>query len=204
LERTEIDNESNKTTVDYNVFVRGGVKIDFSTGLFATGIYDRQYSVHEDSDPDNTFTVIADGDTTEHRKRYFLLKGSGEAEEGFVIPADFAIGSMMNIHARFSEVVSLGGTVGLSTSLRGNFQLLLGGVITFGKFQRISLHGGAAFGWYSDLKNGYEVYSDSSEDTKHTYQYTDSDAPMTDRFGISWFAGISYNITRVKEDNVAE
>lgn len=201
VERTLIGNASSTESVDYNVFLRGGVKIDFSAGLFATGIYNREYSVHED--PDKTYTVISDGDTTQHREKYFLLKGEGKDGNGIVIPADFAIGTMMNVHTRFSEVISLGGSVGLSTSLRGNFQMLLGGVITLGKFQRISLHGGAAFGWYSDLKNGYKTYDEDNAD-QTTYKYTDSSAPMTDRFGISWFAGISYNITKPNVENAEE
>lgn len=185
---------SNKTvTSSYNVFVRGGVKLDFSAGLFVTGLRDRSYATN-----DTTVVKIDGADTSSVVMRRFIDREK--------LPMDFSVATMFNATTRWGETANVGLSVGLGASIQGNFQMMFGGTLVFGKFQRLALHGGVALGWYSDLEAGYKAWDlDDSSTYGNMYDLGDSNTPpMTKRFGYSWFAGISYNLTKAKTEKAEE
>lgn len=186
---------NSNTTVEtsYNVFVRGGVKLDFSAGVFVTGLRDRSYATN-----DTTVQQITGSDTSSVTMRRFINREK--------LPMDFSVATMFNVTSRFGETVNIGMSTGLGVSVQGNFQMMFGGHIVFGKFQRFALHGGLALGWYSDLESGYEAWDAEDADTySNMYNLGDSNTPpMAKRFGYSWFAGISYNITKAKTEKPEE
>ena len=63
------------------------------------------------------------------------------------------------------------------------------------------MHGGVSLGWYSDLEAGYDSYDPNDSTTANNFynRGSSNDVPMAKRFGYSWFAGVSYNLTKKKE-----
>ncbi len=118
------------STYSYNVFVRGGVKIDFSTGIMLSALSKNEYK-------------YLDVGT----KKQIVRKNNNNYS--------FLSGTLMNTSFRINETFHVGITNGLGFSTEGQFQLLNGIFFGLGKFQRILFHGGFALGWVERLQQPY-------------------------------------------------
>ncbi len=156
--------------IDYDLDVRG-LKIDVSAGLFLSGLADEKYYLKRDSVGDTTRNVIM----LENPKALSL-----------------SVGTTVNVNYRFCSVVSSGVSVGTALPFNKesvNPQILLGVNFLFGREQRVGITAGGVFGWRQVLRHGYEegdVYE------------IDSNVPVTTNTGISWYAGIVYNLGKTK------
>jgi hypothetical protein len=186
------DNNSNKTnTYTYNVFVRNGFKVDFSTGIFITGLKDRVFTTQ---DVDSTITTHVDTTvlTSTITKKKILAQNVGKP--------DFMVGAMLNLTWRTTEMFSVGASFGLGFSTQAKFQVLAGPVFTFGKFYRVSLHTGIALGKVVALDAAYTEYVEKDDKKHTTYTLPSGNPPTTDKFDWSWFAGLTYNFLKPKKD----
>ncbi len=188
----------NQQTYNYDFWVKGGLKIDFSAGFFASGLTDNVYNK-------------------------VLLDASNNIEKISITRQDdgrmnFAFGGMVNVTPRNgSSWINVGGSVGIAYSSNQKLQVLTGIAIHFGKTERIILHGGVAFGTikYLDIsannfkffdkelnsvsreklntiKERDRVYMLESQDIKFA-SYT---IPTLDKFVVRPFFGVSYNLSK--------
>ena len=203
LLRYTVKREDNitKTTQEYNYdfWLKGGLKIDFSFGMFATRLTDNVY---------NKVLLDTFGGIDNIR---ITRQDDGRAS--------FAFGGMVNITPRNgARWLNVGGSIGLAYSDNKTLQVLTGASLHFGKTERIILHAGAAFGTIKyldisvndfkfndrndmsktvtrdnlhDVKENDRVYSLHSPSIKFS-SYT---IPTVNKFVIRPFIGITYNLS---------
>lgn len=105
----------------YNIWVKGGVKIDISGGLFLTSLMDKEYETKDDGS-----------------NKYIFEKNRGDYEFGF--------GSTINVSLRGGSWVRPGLSIGALFTTNQKFQLLTGLGFIIGKEERIVLHTGLSMG----------------------------------------------------------
>lgn len=173
-----------------NLEITGGVKIDFSLGLFATGLMDKMFTSTSVSLPnDTTFLSMPNGVidydsivgiNRSVRKDSILRDNRGRFGYG---PAVFS-----HVYWRSGSFINIGATFGFSIDQQATPRYLLGGSIMLGNNQRFVMSGGVAFGQRKQLASGLkegQLITLSS--------YPNSTLPTTDRSDTSWFFSISYN-----------
>lgn len=175
-----------------NLQITGGVKIDFSLGLFSTGLMDKMFTSTSVSAPsDTTFLSLPNGVidfdsivsiNRDIRKDSILRDDHGRFSYG---PAVFS-----HVYWRSGSFINVGVTFGFSIDQQATPRYLLGGSIMLGNHQRFVMSGGVAFGQRKQLASGLkegQLVTLSS--------YPNSTLPTTDRSDTSWFFSISYNFT---------
>jgi hypothetical protein len=188
----------NTQTYNYDFWLRGGLKIDFSVGFFGTRLTDNVYN-----------KVLLD--TLDGIDKIRITR----QDDGRV---DFAFGGMVNITPRNGgSWINVGGSVGVAYSGNQKLQVLTGVALHFGKTERLILHGGAAFGtikyldisandfkFYdkdlksierdklNDVKEKDRVYMLESKDIK----FSSFSIPTMEKFVVRPFIGISYNLSK--------
>lgn len=185
-------------TYNYDLWLRGGLKIDFSVGFFGTRLTDNVYNK-------------------------VLLDTTGGIDSIRITRQDdgrtnFAFGGMVNITRRNgASWLNYGGSIGVAYSGNQKLQVLAGLSLHFGKTERLIVHGGAAFGTIKyldvsandfkffdrelnpktretvgEVKEKDRVYMLHSPDVKFS-SYT---VPTVERFVVRPFVGISYNLSK--------
>lgn len=174
--------------------IKGGLKIDFSTGVFVTGL--------------NSVNFV----TSSQR---FLFKDSARGlsrdTTGNLIGHDtrkfnFNTGLMVHIYPRTGRLWNVGGVAGVVIN-NGDFNMMLGGSAMFrmGK-ARFSLVGGLAIGKEKMLDANQQqylhtasmnppgkVYVQNSDDNRLPRFFTETNISTYDKLKLSWFMGITYN-----------
>lgn len=164
-------------TRNFNVEVpiKGGVKIDFSTGLFVTsGLYDRKYS-----------TVPTSGDTTK----------SIITEDKNNSIAQLSLGVLMHVSPKSIGYFKPGFTFGLglnSTDL-SNAQVFVGGSAMFGSNERFIVSTGVSLANVDYLKGKYSL-----NEQQNNSEIDDSLTEKAMRPG--WFISFTYNLTNKKKE----
>ncbi|SFC25903.1 hypothetical protein SAMN05421780_10446 [Flexibacter flexilis DSM 6793] len=158
----------------YTIWLKGGLKFDFSAGVFISSLVDKEYSLQKDTDTNNSNNMI--------------IK---QAKKGNF---DFGFGTMLNMSLRTAGWIKPSFNVGLLLKTQQKFQMLVGGGAIFGKEERLVLHAGLAVGQVAVLDNGYEVNSSYNLGTA-------TKPPTTDKFMIGSFFGITYSLTKPKIQN---
>jgi hypothetical protein len=188
----------NTQSYNYDFWLKGGVKIDFSVGFFATRLTDNVY---------NKVLLDTVGGIDKIR---ITRQDDGRA--------NFAFGGMVNITPRNgASWISIGGSVGVAYSSNQKLQILAGLSMHLGKTERVSLNAGMAFGTikYLDVSaNDFKFYDkdlkeiprEKIEDIKEkdrVYMLQSKDIkfssyviPSVDKFVIRPFVGISYNLSK--------
>nr|WP_298923035.1 hypothetical protein [uncultured Allomuricauda sp.] len=167
----------------YNIWVKGGLKIDVSAGLFITNLVDKDYSL----------TKISDATETELAKSVINENNQGDFRYGF--------GSLVHTSFRNSRWVrpSLSFGAVFIGDQNPKVQLLTGVGLVLGKKQRIIINYGLAMGSVSKLSNG--LLADGTTE----YEFTSDDTiPKTERFSFGQFFGITYNLSKVKTQKDAK
>jgi opacity protein-like surface antigen len=107
----------------------------------------------------------------------------------------FLVSTLVNVSYRLGEVINPTLSVGMGLSTEQRFQLLVGGGFSLSKFPRLVVTGGIAFGPVKRLQRPYienGIYDIQTE------------APTEQKFSYNVFAGITYNLTKVKTANAEE
>jgi hypothetical protein len=165
----------NSQTYVYDIWIKGGLKIDFSAGMFATGLMDREYEKMPYFEKDTISKLL------------FSIKEKNKGN------FNFAFGGMVNITPRLgTSWIVPGISIGVAYANNQKLQFLAGGSLLLGKTERIILHAGAAMGLAQTLDNSRIVY-DSIYVRGDMSNYN---IPTVDKFTVKYHFGISYNLSK--------
>lgn len=175
--RKNITSSSALETRDFStsVPIEGGVKIDFSTGLFmTTGLYNRQYSVTE-SNSDKTNSIIS--------------------EDSNNSIANVSLGALMHISPRCTSSFKPGFTFGfgLNSTDITNANVFVGGSAIFGNNERFIVSTGLSLANVDYIKGKYSLNSEIKTTTIET-ELTEK----ATRAGL--FLSFTYNLTNKKKE----
>ncbi|MHB9140334.1 MAG: hypothetical protein ACYC25_00475 [Paludibacter sp.] len=158
-----------------SVPINGGVKIDFSTGLFiTTGLHDRKYSINQTSN--DTLKSIISEDTNNNL-------------------AQVSLGALMHISPRWSNNFKPGFTFGfgLSTTDISNADIFIGASGIFGTQERFIVSTGLSLAKVDYLKGNYKI------NTEYTTTFLDNS--ITEKaLRAGWFISFTYNLTNLKKE----
>ena len=163
-------------TYTYTVWVKGGLKIDVSGGLFITSLLDQEYETRD--------VQVTNNGTTETQKVIYE-KNQGDY--------DFGFGSSINLSLRGGSWVRPALSVGALFTANQKFQILAGGGLILGKEERIVLHGGLTMGAVTTIADGYATDGSTPYDLG-----TNGTVPTSNKFSFGHFFGITYNFGKIK------
>ncbi len=155
--------------------IEGGVKIDFSTGIFITGALNDMSYKTSISPNDSTKSIISEN------SNYSL--------------GNLSLGALMHISKRTTNNFKLGGSLGLglnSTDI-SDASVFLGLSGMFGTQERFIVSLGAAMAQVDYLKSDYKVGEEVL-----TSNLSETLTEKTTRVG--WFISFSYNLTNKKKE----
>ena len=162
--------ETNFAPTSYNIWIKGGLKIDVSAGIFFTSLYDSEYDKRDDP-------AIAGN-------KIIMLKNSGDY--------DMAFGSTINTYVRMNSWIVPTLNFGAVITQNEKLQVLLGGGVILGKQERIIFSAGISMGKVDRIADGYQVGG--------SYNLGDSgNIPTQSQFKFGNFFGITYNLSKVKK-----
>ena len=176
--------------------IKGGIKIDFSTGIFVTGL----------NSSENILTSLR-----------FRIRDSATAPTtrdtvgNLILPNEdklnFSTGFLVHVYRRSGHWINTGMVAGATVS-NSEFMMLLGGSIMFRMGNgRLSLVGGWAFGKQKALDANHQkyLYNANQFPTNQVYNkdqlprfFTDTNISTYEKRQRSWFAGITYNFASIK------
>jgi hypothetical protein len=158
----------------YNIWMKGGVKIDVSPGIYLTTLKDKEYE---------TVDVVENGVT----KKLIYEKDLGDFDMG--------AGALINLSVRGGLWIKPALSIGALFTTDQKFQLLSGLGLIFGKEERIILHGGFSFGSTNQIDtNRYK------DDGSQAYDLgAAGNVPTVNKFCSGFFLGVSYNFGKVKK-----
>lgn len=162
--------DANFASKGYNIWIRGGIKIDVSAGIFFTSLYDHEFDKREDLNTAGN--------------KIIMLKNKGDY--------DFAFGTTINTYMRMKSWFVP--TINFGTALTTNqkFQLLLGFGFILGKQERIIFSTGLSMGKVNRIADGYQVNG--------SYNLGDTGTiPTQNQFKFGHFFGVTYNLSKVKK-----
>lgn len=180
----------------YNMVVKGGLKLDFSTGVFLTGLNNRDYilSAYKLRFKDSAnATAIKDTSGTYIQKNRSKL--------------NFSTGFLVHIYPRSGCRTNYGMVTGVTFN-NSEFMMVVGGSAMFRMGSgRLSVVGGFAFGKRKALDANHQKYYHSPKEIDMNKIYIKDEIPRFfpdtnistyDKLQVSWFAGISYNFASIK------
>jgi hypothetical protein len=172
LERHNLKTNTLVDTYPYKVWVKGGIKIEVSGGIFFTTLKDDQFYITEDTaNPGNKFINKRDNGAL-----------------------DFGFGSLVNIKFRNNNYIAPMLSFGALFTTNQKFQFLAGGGASFGKDQRVILNAGISMGEVSRIEGDFAL-----DNTTTSYDLGDSNAiPSNESFAIGYFFGLTYNLSKSK------
>lgn len=190
--------DQNRIVKEEEIHISNGFKIDFSSGVFLTGLKDDNYVFKDTTVKYRTFESSSDtvGTLTDTNGNYILKEKTS--------PAKLNFGVMMHGYPRLSSNYNLGLTVGISTNTNLDLNLLAGGSVMLGSERRIVLSGGWVWGKATRISNtvhpGFRregVAADELENKPVFYSADDNVVPSAPSdWYRSWFFGVSFNLTR--------
>lgn len=181
-------------TRDYSFLIKGGFKIDYSSGFAYSSLKDESYQIiDKGTRTDTTFYRDKYNNTTDSITDITSTKLKGIS----LLNKDINIGvtALMHFYSRTGTLVNWGGTFGFMLNTRAEFNYLLGGSLIFGQNQRFILSGGASIGQVNRLNPKYstsEIYTENQLE-----QVSDSQLTIK-KWDIGYFIGISYNLGNIK------
>jgi hypothetical protein len=170
FDRETKDEDLSFASTPYNIWIKGGLKIDVSAGIFFTSLYDEEYDKRDD--PATAGNKI------------IMLKNSGDY--------DMAFGSTINTYVRMNSWIVPTLNFGAVITQNEKLQILLGLGAILGKQERIIFSAGISMGKVNRIADGYQVGS--------SYNLGDSGTiPTQSQFKFGKFFGITYNLSKVKK-----
>ena len=175
VQRVEIRNPAVSDTYSYNIWMRGGFKIDISGGVFITSLVNGEYystPAIVNGEPSSTMSIV--------RK-----KEKGNFEFGF--------GSTVNVSHRSGSWINPTLNAGFLFTANQQFQFITGFGIILGKQERLIFSGGLAMGTVTRISESIEL------DNENGYNLGSSGSIPTDnQFDFGYFFGLTYNLTKTK------
>ncbi|WP_166925708.1 hypothetical protein [Flavobacterium poyangense] len=164
------EEDLNFASKPYNIWIKGGLKIDVSAGLFFTSLYDSEFGQKDDpAIPGN---------------KIITLKNGGDY--------DLAFGSTINTYIRANSWIVPTLNFGAVITQNEKLQVLLGLGAILGKQERIIFSAGLTMGKVNRIADSYSVGG--------SYNLGNSgDVPTQSQFKFGHFFGITYNLTKVKK-----
>ncbi|WP_044399493.1 hypothetical protein [Lacinutrix sp. Hel_I_90] len=159
-------------TYKYKVWIKGGLKIDVSGGVYLTSLFDKEYYTTD----------------SENNEKYIYENDLGDY--------DFGFGTMVNISLRGGSWARPTLNFGAMFTSNQKFQLLTGMGLILGKNERFVIHAGISMGRVNVLKSEYVVDGETTYDLG-----TDGNVPVNEKFKFGHFFGITYNFTKPKSNN---
>lgn len=174
--------------------IKGGWKIDFSTGVFVSGLNNRDF-IHVSRRLAYRDSVNGPlKDTTNH----FLDANKGKL--------NFSTGFLVHLYKRSGDYFNWGAVTGITIN-DDDFKLLLGGSAMFRMGNgRLAFVAGAAVGKQKQLDANQQqfnirnvelppnkVYIQTDPVNKLPRFFTETNISTYDKLKLSWFAGITYN-----------
>lgn len=160
----------------YNIYVKGGLKIDISGGLFITSLFDKEYETKD-------VPVIVNGTTETQKLIYEKNRGN----------YDFGFGSMVNSSLRGGSWIRPSLSIGALFTANQKFQIISGLGLILGKEERIILHFGLSMGSVSEISNQFKTDGATSYNLG-----TSGQVPTSDKFKFGHFFGLTYNLGKTK------
>lgn len=173
IELEKTDKTNNKTEkYDYDIFLRGGLKIDFSAGIFGSFLKNNEYRMVDSLDSKYQPTD----------KKMITLKDQGKVNIG--------LGGMVNMTVRSgASWFAPGFSFGFILDVKPSLQFLSSLTLAMGKTERLLLHAGCAMGFVKRI--------DGLELNKNIPTVTIGNAvPTIDKFLVKPFFGFSYNLSK--------
>ncbi|WP_265429638.1 hypothetical protein [Chryseobacterium sp. YIM B08800] len=158
----------------FNVWVKGGLKIDISGGVFLTSLMDKEYETKDDTG----------------NNKFIYTKEKGDY--------DFGFGSMINLSLRGGSWVRPALSIGALFTTNQKFQILTGFGLILGKEERLVLHGGLTMGAVSRISDQFKTNGEISYDLG-----TEGTVATNNKFSFGHFFGITYNFGKVKKQEPA-
>jgi len=159
----------------YNIWIKGGLKIDISGGVFLTSLMDKEYETKDDTG----------------NNKFIYTKEKGDY--------DFGFGSMINLSLRGGSWVRPALSIGALFTTNQKFQILTGFGLILGKEERLVLHGGVTMGAVSRISDKYKTNGEISYDLG-----TEGTVATNNKFSFGHFFGITYNFGKVKKQEPAK
>ncbi|MCW3102532.1 MAG: hypothetical protein JWO09_972 [Bacteroidetes bacterium] len=161
--------KSKTITQVINLPVCKAMKIDFSTGVFATGLLDEDYKINKNqADTSYSFAI-------------YNPNNLGYGTIGFV-----------NFHPSLAGLpgFSVGGSIGAGLMFNNSAKFVLSPTVSFffGKYQRLVIHGGIAIGQVDRIS---AIYSEGE-----SYDDADYKPEIKQEVNLSWLVGATWNISR--------
>lgn len=185
----------------------GGLKIDFSTGVFVNGINNVDYIMgahHFRYRNAQYFTNTAGGDSIVYFPGNRDTTGNLINQNKKVF--NYTLGFLVHIYPRTGNHVNYGGAIGVSLN-SSNLMMLLGGSVMFNVGEtRLAIAGGLAMGKHSGINNDSKQYLWNSQEADGTlynspYQvpkfFPGSTVTTYDKLQLSWFFGVTYNFASI-------
>lgn len=168
-----VDNQS------IDVDILGGFRVDVSTGLIVTGLYDYKYSLRGDS------TTIRNGKNTQDsviNRRHQVIRDANNKY-------DFGLASLIHFYPRLTKSINVGLNMGAAVTLFNGpkFRYLVGGSLLIGRYNRFAINAGWAMGFVDRLSS---VHASSGA----IYIPKASDLKMQKVFSYEPYIGVTYNI----------
>jgi hypothetical protein len=184
LVRYKVDREDKitggKQTYTYDLWVRGGMKIDFSFGIFASGLIDSKYQKYQY----DRLGVITDSVQV-------VRQNSGGYNFGF--------GGMVNVTPRLGgSWLTPGLSFGVIYSTNQKLQFLSAISLQLGKAERLVLHGGVAFGLVETLDQSQHKWSVVEKDVIYRVKadVNQFSVPVIEKFSVKPVFGLTYNLSK--------
>lgn len=180
---------NNETIVNENIRTSFGLKIDYSTGVFLTGLRDDSYIF---KDTTINYTPSPTGSTPRDTSGNFLRKQ---------IPSSYNVGFgvLAHVYPRLSSNYNIGLTAGFMSTTNLDLNILLGGSLMlqslFGSNNRLVLNAGVAWGKVKRLSSAYQAdfMRSSNSTTGAPIYYATTGDPTVQVWSHSWFFGLSFN-----------
>lgn len=132
-----------------SAYTVGGVKVDFSSGLFITRLRDHRFSLRADS------SVIPNsygGDSIVYNRRNQIIRQTDDKK------LDFGVSALMHLYPRISTNINLALSLGAGLSIGPDpaIRYLGGGSLILGRKARLILTYGIAAGFADRLSDQYQ------------------------------------------------
>ena len=177
LERFDINNPIALDKHTYNIWIKGGFKIDISGGVFLTSLVNNEYYTN------NVIITLSDGNK-------LLNQTIGKREKGNY---EFGFGSTINISHRSASWVNPTLNVGALFTVNQQFQLLTGLGLILGKEERIIFSSGLAMGRVTKISEAFKA------DGTTNYDLGEGVVPTSSQFDFGYYFGITYNFSKSKK-----
>jgi hypothetical protein len=201
--------------IDYNLWVKGGYKIDFSSGIFLTGIKSTEYVLQEFNFAyrESRDSVVVNNGVA---KDTLLYTGRVNSTSGNFIARNenkvsYMAGFFAHVYRRSGRAFNWGGGLGFSINTNGQPYVMAGlsAMLHSASARRIALLFGVVGGRertlsgtaqpyevkqeYLDHDNNSVIYGSIHEVPKFYNTGKDLSVDVYDKFRISYFVGFSFN-----------